>query len=323
MGHSTGYPLVLHGWSPPIEHGVLCFYLGQNMANQFSKPFPISDDDLRELCLIQKMSQSDIAKKYGIGQSSVSRHLRSIGLGGARNFDDRSGENNSNWKGVCKTPCAYCGESLGDKAYDDAGRKFCNRKCYHLHRTEESTVTTACHTCGKTFSYNTHKERNRRFCSRACAGANEDNRDRIGRIHRGKTIPEWHRQAVSKARSKRNAETDYTSGRNGHHDSPKAGNIFYRSSYEQVAYQLLDNDTTVTHYRPEPFVISYINPDGNARRYRPDILIEKDGQTLLVEVKPQWKLSDAITQLKIEAGKQYATEKGWTFEVWTETELGI
>ena len=79
----------------------------------------------------------------------------------------------------------------------------------------------------------------------------------------------------------------------------------------------------MTHYRPEPFVISYVNTDGNVRRYRPDILIEKDGQTLLVEVKPQWKLSDAITQLKIEAGKQYATEKGWTFEVWTETELGI
>lgn len=28
IGHSTGYPLVLHGWSPPIEHGVLCFCIG-------------------------------------------------------------------------------------------------------------------------------------------------------------------------------------------------------------------------------------------------------------------------------------------------------
>lgn len=145
----------------------------------------------------------------------------------------------------------------------------------------------------------------------------------MSKVHKGKTIPEWHRQAVSKAQSSISDESRFTYGRNGHHDSPKAGNIFYRSSYEQLAYQLLDNDATVTHYQPEPFVIKYINQDGNTRRYRPDILIEKEEQTILVEVKPQWKLSDPKTQLKIEAGKQYAAQKGWVFEVWTEKELGI
>jgi hypothetical protein len=54
-----------------------------------------------------------------------------------------------------------------------------------------------------------------------------------------------------------------------------------------------------------------------------DILVEKEEQTILVEVKPQWKLLDPKTQLKIEAGRQYATQKGWVFEVWTEKELGI
>lgn len=219
--------------------------------------------------------------------------------------------------------CLGCGAQFEDVHYD--GKAYCTRSCASKYkkckpRTAKPKRYITCVTCGKEFS---PKRKAAKYCSRSCYASSPDFVEKQGKRNRGKTVPEHARQAVSLSNTRRNAEQEYTSGRNGHHDSPKAGNIFYRSSYEQVAYQLLDNDDTVSHYRPEPFVISYITPDGNVRRYRPDILIEKDGQTLLVEVKPQWKLSDAITQLKIEAGKQYAAEKGWEFEVWTETKLGI
>lgn len=121
----------------------------------------------------------------------------------------------------------------------------------------------------------------------------------------------------------RNGEECYSRGKKGHHSSPKAGSIFYRSSYERIAYELLDNDATVTHYQPEPFTIKYTNADGNVRRYRPDVLVQKCEQIILVEIKPEWQLDNPKNILKFEAGKQYATQKGWVFEVWTEKELGI
>jgi len=71
-------------------------------------------------------------------------------------------------------------------------------------------------------------------------------------------------------------------------------------------------------------VIEYKNKDGNLRRYRPDILINYiDGSMSLVEIKPQWQMSDNKVKVKIAAGRKYASKKGWRFEVWTEKELGL
>jgi len=44
---------------------------------------------------------------------------------------------------------------------------------------------------------------------------------------------------------------------------------------------------------------------------------------VLIEVKPAWKLNDDKTVRKIEAGRNFAKQKGWDFEVWTEKELEI
>lgn len=206
------------------------------------------------------------------------------------------------------------------------GRLFCSKSCAGSHNArkrhpvQKKDNPKQCAICEKSFAA---KRESTKYCSAQCYFKDEEAALRRGLPHKGKKLSEYVKQAISAANSERNAESAYTYGTNGHHDSPKAGNIFYRSSYEQKSYQLLDNDATVIHYQPEPFVIKYINQDGNVRRYRPDILIEKGEQTILVEVKPQWKLSDPTTQLKLEAGRQYAAQKGWMFEVWTETELGI
>lgn len=291
-----------------------------------SKPyFPLSDDELRDLCLNQKLSQNEIAKKYNVGQSSVSRHLRKIGLGGARNFNDRSGENNPNWQGVALTPCENCGKPIGT-SLSERGKgehNYCSKKCYGEHARKKHAVTKKCVICGKSFNVILHESEDRRFCSVQCAALDPNEKERKSKVHKGKIIPEWHRQAVSKAQSERAAELEFTYGKNGHHDSPKAGNIFYRSSYEKIAYQILDKDSSVICYQPEPFVIEYINQDGHTRRYRPDILVDKEGKRVLIEIKPAWKLNDDKTIRKIDAGRKFAEKKGWCFEIWTEKELGI
>lgn len=233
----------------------------------------------------------------------------------------KTGELNPNWKGARNQPCLNCGKSLEGKAY--VGNVYCSRKCYADHRLKKDKVTIQCETCEKPFDVLPHDSDSRRFCSHNCYAKHPETIQRTKDIHTGKQVTELQRQSMSMAASKRLATSLYTYGRNGYYGSLKAGSIFYRSSYELAAYQILDNDITVTHYEPEPLVIEYVDLIGNARRYRPDILIWKNEKTLLVEIKPLWKLSDPATQIKIEAGKQYAARKGWSFEVWTEKELGL
>lgn len=295
------------------------------MANKFTSPFPLSKKQLHDLYVVKKMSQSAIAEKYGIGQTSVSRHLKEYGIKAGYN-GDRSGKNNPNWKGIADTPCDNCGKPIG-KAVADRGvgnKNYCGRKCYGEHRTKLGTLTVVCPICKKSFVLNKHDSGKRKFCSIQCAGKDPSESQRKSKTHKGKTIPEWHKQAVSKAVTARSAEKEFSYGKSGHHVSTKAGNIFYRSSYEKIAYEMLDANKNVASYQPEPFVITYLNSDGRTRRYRPDILVNKvRGKAVLVEVKPKWKLADTATILKLEAGKNYAKQRGLKFEVWTEKELGI
>lgn len=241
----------------------------------------------------------------------------------------KSGASNGRWKGGIKdSVCQFCGETFKPKFH--LPRMFCSKKCAaKVNRSKRLTPTQKelktngkkCETCGSIF----HTRRiNAKYCSRVCYRNNPSFPSLQGARGKGKTIPEWHRQAVSKATSARIPEKEFSYGKSGHHISAKAGSVFYRSSYEKIAYQILDADDKVISYQPEPFVIMYVNSEGNARRYRPDILVKKSrGKPVLIEVKPEWKMKDEKTILKIEAGKKYAAAQGWRFEVWTEKKLGL
>jgi hypothetical protein len=107
-------------------------------------------------------------------------------------------------------------------------------------------------------------------------------------------------------------------GISGHHDSPKVGRIFYRSTWEQTAYEILDKDDMVVNYKSEPFPIPYVFEEQD-RNYYPDIFIEySDGKILLVEVKPSFRLLDEQVQAKIVAAETYCETMGIDFDVWTE-----
>jgi endogenous inhibitor of DNA gyrase (YacG/DUF329 family) len=264
--------------------------------------------------------------KHRDGKRFCSRHCSGIFNAARRIFPDYSGDKNPNWKGVALTPCDNCGKPIG-KAASERGpreRNYCSKKCYGAQRTKLRTLSITCEICGKSFEIYKHDKEKRRFCSVQCAALDPKMRKKTSQRHKGKTIPEWHRQAVSKAVTARSTEKEFSYGKSGHHVSAKAGSVFYRSSYEKIAYQILDADDKVISYQPEPFVIMYVNSEGNARRYRPDILVKKSrGKPVLIEVKPEWKMKDEKTILKIEAGKKYAAAQGWRFEVWTEKKLGL
>ena len=100
--------------------------------------------------------------------------------------------------------------------------------------------------------------------------------------------------------------------------------LYYRSSYELKAYQILESDKSVGFYKPEPFKIPYIDEEGVVRRYIPDILITYNNSTQrLIEIKPKKLLGDIRNQLKIESAKEYCKSNNLFFEVWTEQELTL
>tara|TARA_R110000787_G_scaffold63679_11_gene144031 strand:+ start:119745 stop:120257 length:513 start_codon:yes stop_codon:yes gene_type:complete len=71
----------------------------------------------------------------------------------------------------------------------------------------------------------------------------------------------------------------------------------------------------------QPVRIEYTDEDSKARKYTPDFLVTRPGQqALLVEVKPSNRVAD-ILKSKIQAASDFASQKGWKFEIWTEKEI--
>lgn len=175
----------------------------------------------------------------------------------------------------------------------------------------------------------------------------EETKQKLSEAMSGRTYTEEHRQNISEGRKKMLAETggftkehreklskaaarQYANGfdpqlhhRRGWHESPKAGKVFYRSSYEKKAYLILDADETVKTYRAETVQIDYYHPKKDIEAtYLVDIEIEYvDGSMKWVEVKPAAWLEDDVVVAKLDAGDLYAHEAGVPFEIWTEVEL--
>lgn len=269
-----------------------------------------------------KQCGKEFIDKYRDGKIFCSRICYAEWRRGKPGHPGLSGKDNPNWRGGNHRICLHCKKDFIDRGY--AKQKFCSKKCAGAYRHERDRVILICQTCGKNFSVLKHEATTRIYCSRYCSTQNLDARRRRGLSHKGKTISESTKQAVSSANSKRAASQSFTSGKSGHHKSIKAGTVYYRSSWEQRAYQLLDKDTNVLTYKTEPFVIKYQNEQGEIRRYRPDILVTFTDETqLLIEVKPQWCLEDPKTQLKLKAGNEWARQHGMPFEIWGAKELRL
>jgi hypothetical protein len=124
-------------------------------------------------------------------------------------------------------------------------------------------------------------------------------------------------------------------------------NIIYRSGWELKLMMYLDNHKDVINWSSEEIIIHYRSPiDNKIHRYYPDFLvtkINKEGvkETFIIEVKPkkqtkppvkQEKLTKAyltevkawgINEAKWKAALEFCKERGWSFHIFTEKELGI
>ena len=127
-------------------------------------------------------------------------------------------------------------------------------------------------------------------------------------------------------------------------------NSVWRSSWELRLMKELDENPSILHWASEELTVPYWDPvKKKNRRYYPDFLIRKKDvktgkeETVMIEVKPSSQSSLPVlkegkkptksyykslytwgtNEAKWKAAKSFCEEKGWTFLVLTEKDLGI
>lgn len=147
----------------------------------------------------------------------------------------------------------------------------------------------------------------------------EHNR-RISEGKMGHVVDEQTREKLRIA-----AERNLREGRGfkkGIHKAIKCGKLEYQSSYEELAYKILDADGSVVKYSCPSSIIYFYK--GEKHTYIPDIFVEyMDGVKTVVEVKPKEFTRDPVNVAKWLFAKRYCKKQGWRFEVWTQHELGL
>lgn len=117
--------------------------------------------------------------------------------------------------------------------------------------------------------------------------------------------------------------------------------VVYRSLWEKYCFRWCDNNPQVRNWSSEEVVIPYrYDIDKKLHRYFMDLkIVYESGKVVLVEIKPdketrppkvpQRKTKRYITegltyvknQNKWNAAQDYALDRGWHFEIWTEKTL--
>ena len=123
--------------------------------------------------------------------------------------------------------------------------------------------------------------------------------------------------------------------------------IIYRSRWEWKLMDHLDSHPQVISWGSEEVIIPYRSPiDGRLHRYFVDFIVTKINtqglkETMLIEVKPakqcrpperQSKVTKryitevttwGVNSAKWAAAQAFCLDRGWTFHIFTEKELGI
>lgn len=117
--------------------------------------------------------------------------------------------------------------------------------------------------------------------------------------------------------------------------------IVFRSLWERQTFKWCDDNPHIQTWSSEEFFIPYRSKvDGKVHRYFIDLKITyTNGQTHIVEIKPKKQtlppktparktrryLNEVHTYVtnmsKWEHAQEYALNRGWTFEIWTEDVL--
>jgi len=112
----------------------------------------------------------------------------------------------------------------------------------------------------------------------------------------------------------------------GYHVSPKCTNgpAKFRSGWEKVVCEYLDQDPDVVEYQYEPFEIKYVSnrKTGRIRIYIPDFLITySSGLRKIVEVKREKHLERPTVKKKAIVAKAWADRNGMEYHFWTDKKI--
>lgn len=100
--------------------------------------------------------------------------------------------------------------------------------------------------------------------------------------------------------------------------------VSFESSLERDFVILVQGDPDTITIEEQPVSIPVPGKKGRAARYIPDFLVSKrSGPHALIEVKPSsvFKERRADFDDRFAAARQYAADRGWVFEIWTEKEI--
>lgn len=110
--------------------------------------------------------------------------------------------------------------------------------------------------------------------------------------------------------------------KSGYYDSKKmTRKMFYRSSWEKIVCEYLENNSNVTSFNIEPYVIEY-SKHGETKYTRIDFEVSyKDGRKIIIEVKPIAFINTGNVPYKLKGYEAYAKENNLEFVLITENEL--
>jgi len=118
-------------------------------------------------------------------------------------------------------------------------------------------------------------------------------------------------------------------------------NVIYRSSWERSTFKWLDHNSSIEYWAAESVIIPYVcETDKKVHRYFMDLWFQtQEGKNYIIEIKPKGQtkppktpqrktrryVKESLTyvknQSKWKAASEFALDRGWTFEVWTEDTL--
>ena len=116
-------------------------------------------------------------------------------------------------------------------------------------------------------------------------------------------------------------------------------NVIYRSLWERNVFKWCDENPKVKFWSSEEVIVPYFyEGDKRYHKYFPDIKIVFEDKTILVEIKPEKEthpptgqrrtkqyIAEGLSYIrnmnKWEAANDYAKDRGWEFQVWTEDTL--